>query len=256
MSGLMTGRWTRPAPPSRPSAIAPALLAVMENALSEAWRALLVEVANGNFSICGAHEDTITEKLQIILGELHATDPEVVPGYSEFSIGSRDSKLRSHDGEHLDRQPDLTFYPLRGSIRTTNSLLAGIFVECKPIDSDHPIPSTYCKDGLIRFIRGDYAWAVDHALMVGYVRNRCWLPDGLVHCREKDVSARKYRFLGNLIALAPTSSGDAVYQSTHERTFPLSLPAEPAGPITLHHLWLYPASICETSRCRGGISGG
>ncbi|MDP2834510.1 MAG: hypothetical protein Q8Q28_14675 [Pseudomonadota bacterium] len=251
MSGLMTGRWTRPAPPSRPSAIAPALLAVVENALSEAWRALLDEVANGHFSICGAHEDTITEKLQIILGELHAADPEVVPGYSEFSIGSRDSKLRSHDGEHLDRQPDLTFYPLRGSIRTTNSLLAGIFVECKPIDSDHPIPSAYCKEGLIRFIRGDYAWAVDHALMVGYVRNRCWLPEGLAACK-----AMQYRFLESPIALAPTTSGDAVYQSRHERTFTFSSPLEPAGPITLHHLWLYPASICETSRCRGGISDG
>lgn len=251
MSGLMTGRWTRPVPPSRPSAIAPALLAVVENALSEAWRALLVEVANGHFSICGAHEDTITEKLQIILGELHAADPEVVPGYSEFSIGSRDSKLRSHDGEHLDRQPDLTFYPLRGSIQTTNSLLAGIFVECKPIDSGHPILSTYCKEGLIRFIRGDYAWAVDHALMVGYVRNRCWLPDGLAPCIENYRKTMQYRFLGSPIALAPTTSGDAMYQSRHERTFTLSSPLEPGNPITLHHLWLYPDSICEVSRCRG-----
>lgn len=248
MSGLMTGRWERPAPPSRPSPIAPALLAVVENALSRAWRVLLEDVAAGRFSICDTVEDEITEQLQQILGELHTAEPEVVSGYATFSMG-RESKLRSHDGKHLDRQPDLTFYPLRGVIPTTNSSFAGIFVECKPIDSRHPIQSVYCKEGLIRFIRGDYAWAVDHALMVGYVRNRCHLPGGLTPCIDDDQAGKKYRFEGNLIALTPTSSGDAVYQSTHGRTFSLSA-SQPTGPINLHHLWLHLVEPCEKSRCR------
>jgi hypothetical protein len=205
----------------------------------------------GNFSICKAEEDEITEQLQIILGELHAADPEEVPGYASFSMPGRDSKLRSYDGKHLDRQPDLTFHPLRGTIQATNTALAGIFVECKPIDLDHPVPSTYCKKGLIRFIQGDYAWAVDHALMVGYVRNHCSLPNGLTPCIEGDRIGQEYRFRGSLVAVAPTALGDEVYQSTHERNFFLSPPYEIAGPITLHHLWLRPTTPCETSKCRG-----
>lgn len=247
MSGLMTG-WRRPGPPERPSAIAPSLMRVVENALSRAWRALLEDVTAGRFSICTAKEDEITEQLQIILGELHAAEPEEVRGFSEFSQG-RDSKLRNYDGKHLDRQPDLTFYPLRGHIQTTNSALAGIFVECKPIDSMHPIPSTYCKKGLIRFIRGDYAWAVDRALMVAYVRNHCRLPDGLMPCIHGDRFSGEYRFLNIPTATAPTDLGDDVYQTVHSRTYPLA--AQQVAPITLHHLWLYPAEACEGSKCQG-----
>lgn len=250
MSGLMTGTWSRPSQPSRPSPIAPSLLKVVEDVLSTAWRVLLDEVSAGRFSICIAKEDEITEQLQMILGELHASATDVVPGYASFSMPNRDSKLRSYDGKHLDRQPDLTFHPLRGSIPSTNTALAGIFVECKPIDSDHPVPSTYCKEGLIRFIRGDYAWAVDHALMVGYVRNDCSLPDGLAPCIDDDLIGQAYRSQGSLISLGTTILGDVVYQSTHQRDFPLAPLHETAGPITLHHLWLHPSTPCEISKCR------
>lgn len=251
MSGLMTGTWSRPMPPTRPTSIAPSLLVVVENVLSVAWRVLLDEVKAGRFSICKAKEDEITEQLQMILGELHAADTEVVPGYALFNTPDRDSKLRSYDGKHLDRQPDLTFRPLRGFISATNTALAGIFVECKPIDSVHPVPSTYCKEGLIRFVRGDYAWAVDHALMVGYVRNICVLPDGLAPCIDDDLTRQEYRSQSSLIALTPTILGDVVYQSTHERDFLLASAHEAAGSIILHHLWLRLSVPCETSKCRG-----
>lgn len=251
MSGLMTRMWPRPAPLTRATSIAPSLLTVVENVLSAAWWVLLDEVNAGRFSICKAKEDEITEQLHLILGEFHAADQEVVPGLSSFETSVREGNLRSYDGKHLDRQPDLTFRPLRGAITTTNTALTGIFIECKPIDSEHPVPSTYCKEGLIRFIRGDYAWAVDHALMVGYVRNDCSLPDGLAPCIDVDLIGQEYRSQGSLITLAPTILGDVVYQSTHERDFPLASPHETAGPITLHHLWLHPTTPCETSKCRG-----
>lgn len=247
MSGLMTG-WRRPGPPKQVSPIASALMRVVENALSQAWRVLMDDVAAGRFSLCLAKEDEITEQLQIILGELHAAKPEEVKGFTQFSLG-RDSKLRSYDGQHLDRQPDLTFYPLCGSIPSTNSALAGIFVECKPIDSGHPISGTYCKEGLARFIRGDYAWAVGRALMVAYVRNHCRLPDGLLPCIHGDRSSGEYRFQSAAIATSPTDQGDAVYQTVHLRTFPLA--TQLVGPITLHHLWLYPDKTCEPTKCQG-----
>ena len=196
MSGLMTGRWQRPGPRIESSPIPLSLMIVVENALSYAWRVLLSDVADGKFSLCSAKEDEITEQIQVILGELHAAEPAPVEGFSQLSLG-RDGKVRSYDGRRLDLQPDLTFYPLRGSIPTTNTIFAGIFVECKPVDSNHPVSGAYCKEGLARFIRGDYAWAVDRALMVGYVRNRCWLPSGLLVC-IKGAAAQEYGFSGTI----------------------------------------------------------
>lgn len=251
MSGLMTGTWQRPGPQDQVSPVALSLLIVVENALSFAWRVLLSDVADGKFSLCSAKEDEITEQIQRILGELHAAEPMPIEGFSQFSLG-RDGKVRSYDGRRLDLQPDLTFYPLRGSIPTTNTIDAGIFVECKPVDSNHPVGSAYCKEGLARFIRGDYAWSVDRAVMVGYIRNHCWLPSGLLACAT-GAAAQEYGFSGGIEEAAVTGLGDKVFRSVHKRSF--SLVERPAEPIALDHLWLYPSSPCEATRCRGADAG-
>ncbi len=251
MSGLMTGRWQRPGPQDRVNPVALSLMIVVENALSWAWRALLSDVADGKFSLCSAKEDEITEQIQVILGELHAAEPSPVDGFSQLCLG-RDGKVRRYDGRRLDLQPDLTFYPLRGSIPTTNTVFAGIFVECKPVDSNHPVSSAYCKEGLARFIRGDYAWAVDRALMVGYVRNRCGLPSGLLTC-TKGAAAREYGFSGGIEEAAKTCLGDKVFRSVHRRSFVLCECL--VEPIALDHLWLYPTAPCEVTRCRGTGAG-
>jgi len=252
MSGLMTGSWQRPGPPERVSTICPSLMILVENALSWAWRVLLSDVADGKFSLCSAKEDEITEQIQVILGELHAAESAPVEGFSLLSFGGRDGAMRSYDRRHLDLQPDLTFYPLRESIPTTNTIFAGIFVECKPVDSNHPLSGAYCKEGLARFIRGDYAWAVDRALMVGYVRNRCWLPSGLLAC-ARGAAAQEYGFSGAIEEAAKTCLGDKVFRSVHRRSFVLG--ERPVEPIALDHLWLYPASPCEVTRCRGTGAG-
>jgi hypothetical protein len=130
--------------------------------------------------------------------------------------------MRNFDGRHLDKQPDLTFRPMSGHIQTTNTVPTAIFIECKPIDSPHPLPSTYCRAGLIRFVNGDYAWAVDRAMMVGYVRNICVLPGGLLTCLGDARLASELALKGVLETLSPTASGDTVCQSTHEREFCLA----------------------------------
>ncbi|CRI65915.1 putative Predicted protein [Thiocapsa sp. KS1] len=251
MSGLMTGRWQRPGLQDRINPVPNSLMVVVENALSYAWRVLLCDVADGKFSLCSAKEDEITEQIQVILGELHAAEPEPVEGFSQLSLG-RDGKVRSYDGRRLDLQPDLTFYPLRGNIPTTNTIFAGIFIECKPVDSNHPVSGAYCREGLARFIRGDYAWAVDRALMVAYVRNRCWLPSGLLAC-IKGAAAHEYGFSGTIEEAPKTCIGDKVFRSVHSRSFPLS--GRPVEPIALDHLWLYPSCPCENRRCRGTGAG-
>ena len=66
-----------------------------------------------------------------------------------------------------DKDPDLWFR-LRSDEEPTTVLSThdGLFVECKPVDNSHPVRSDYCDKGLLRFIVGDYAWAMQDALMV------------------------------------------------------------------------------------------
>ncbi len=175
MSGLMTSGALAPVTGDIPYS----LMCVVQNALAFAWRHLLEKVDAGDFAICGTDEDIITEQLYMILCVLHATEPDAIGGFDLVETPVREGNLRNCDGERLDCQPDLTFRPVRGQVPTANSAITGIFVECKPIDAAHPVPSCYCAKGLIRYLRGDYAWAMDRALMVGYVRNHCGLPEGL-----------------------------------------------------------------------------
>lgn len=248
----MTGRGTTT---GRPCNIPESLMIVVQNALAHAWRQLLEEVAERQFSICDEEEDTITERLYMILDDIYSNDPEAVQGFSIFQTPVREGNLRNRAGNKRDCQPDLTFRPLRGQLDTRSSTMAAIFVECKPIDSTHPIGSTYCKAGISRFIREDYAWAVDRAIMLGYVRNICPLPGGLTYVLGSDAGQREYRVKKQLASLGQTNHGDEVYCSVHHRGPTLASSHAPSLPITLHHLWLKPEKPCETTRCKVSARG-
>jgi hypothetical protein len=65
--------------------------------------------------------------------------------------------------------------------------------------------------GLIRFIRGDYAWAMQSAMMLGYAAATHSIAD----------------------ATAPE-----VVTTSHQRNFQYVEIAKAAGPISIRHLWL------------------
>lgn len=249
MSGLMT-QARRPTAGAKVAAIPLSLMIVVQNVMSAAWRVLLEDVRQGHFSICDAIEDQITERLHMILGELDAAGDSAVLGLSELQTSVREGNVRNYDGTHLDKQPDLAFRPIRKLISCVNTVPTAIFIECKPIDAQHPIPSTYCRAGLIRFVNGDYAWGVDRAMMVGYVRNVCNLPGGLSTALADPTLSREMELSGQLEELQNTASGDLVCQSTHNRRFRLPGMVSPVGQIVVNHLWLYPTAPCEQTRCR------
>jgi hypothetical protein len=183
----------------------------------------------------------------MILDQIYTDQPELIKGFALFETPVREANVRNYKGDKLDCQPDLTFRPLRGQVPFKSSVMGAIFVECKPIDSQHHVGSAYCKEGISRFVKGDYAWAVDRALMLAYVRNICELPNGLSYVLDQKEEASKYQLLQKPSPAGNTIGGDAVYSTVHNR--PAINAAEPA-PITLHHLWLRPEEPCETSRCR------
>ncbi|PAU75294.1 hypothetical protein CK498_19330 [Halomonas salipaludis] len=245
MRGLMTGGGVAGSPCEIPMS----LMVVVQNTLAHAWRLLLEQVDNGQFAICGEEEDTITERLYMILDDLYTNEPDTIQGFSLFQLPVREGNLANRAGDKRDNQPDLAFRPLRGLLDTRSSAMAAIFVECKPIDSKHPVGSTYCKAGISRFVREDYAWAVDRAIMLGYVRNICPLPEGLAYVLNHDAGRKAYHVEEGLRHLGKTPAGDDVYGSVHRRGASTSPCPDESSPITLHHLWLRPVAPCEPTRC-------
>lgn len=250
MSGLMTQAFGRSTTGTPVAAIPPSFMVVVQNVIATAWRLLLDEVDQGYFSICSSTEDQITERLHMILGELDPAGDSAVSGLSLLQCVVREGNVRNYDGSRPDKQPDLTYRPIRDQIPCGNSVTTAIFIECKPIDADHPLPSIYCRDGLIRFVNGDYAWNVDRAMMVGYVRNICSLPGGLSTALVDTTLSSQMGLTEKLKVLPNTALGDAVCQSTHSRQFQLSGSTKPVGRIIINHLWLKPTEPCEQTRCR------
>lgn len=242
--GLMTSGYDQPT-----AKIAPSLLVIVQNTLSLAWRELIKKNRVDGFCICTSTEDEITERLHLILGEFHAAGDDIVVGLSQFETSNREGKFRNYNGKNLDKQPDLSFRPLRGHIPSKNTVPTAIFIECKPIDSSHPVKSTYCRAGLVRFVNGDYSWAVDRAMMVGYVRNNCSLPGGLSTSFSDNSVVKDLSINGELVELNPTQAGDLVYHSIHERAFKIPDSTASVGCITIHHLWLKLQQPCEVSQC-------
>jgi hypothetical protein len=251
MSGLMTQGFSRSTNGVYVAAIPPSLVVVVQNVIATAWHLLLDEVEKGFFSICASTEDQITERLYMILGELDAAGESVVSGLSQLQCPSREANVTNYDRSKLDKQPDLVFRPIRGLIPCRNTVPTAIFVECKPIDRNHPVPSVYCGAGLIRFLNGDYAWGVDRAMMVGYVRNICNLPGGLSTALIDSNTNSPMQMVGQTKMLPNTILGDSVCQSTHSRNFQLTGSTSSIGQIIINHLWLKLPAPCEQTKCRG-----
>jgi len=232
------------------SEIPVSLMAVVQNALGYAWRILLTEVADGQFTICNTHEDVITERLYMILDSIYCDKPELIDGFALFETPVREGNVRNHRGDRPDCQPDLTFRPLRGQIVAKSSVMSAIFVECKPIDSSHHVGSAYCQEGISRFVKGDYAWCVDRAIMLAYVRNICKLPDGLSYVLDQKKEIKNYQLVQKPISMGKTGSGDSIYSTVHNRSSLALSSAIKSTSVTLHHMWVSTVEPCETSKCR------
>jgi hypothetical protein len=110
----------------------------------------------------------------------------------------------------------------------------GIFIECKPVDAAHSLLTDYCEAGIVRFIVGDYAWAMTEALMVGY---------NTVHPKPSAALAKPFGLRAESVRSIrkPRDCRTSPHQppiaiTRHSRSFPLN--GRQAPPITLRHLWL------------------
>ncbi len=199
--------------------------------IKRAWQ-LLEEMPPSDFILQSADEDTITQVLvEIIENRLRKSGD--VDGFNCALFGkvSREPKITNVDKKHPDKMPDI-FFDLKRDQLPILSDQDGLFVECKPVDRNHPILSCYCKKGLVRFVNGNYAWAMQDALMVGYVKEP--------YSFKKLASV--FDDIKKNAALKTTNHSAvdeyAIYRSSHNRDFEWPESCGQACPITVSHLWL------------------
>jgi hypothetical protein len=212
---------------------------LVEAAICAAWE-LMTNRGRTGFDLQTAHEDTVTLELYERLYD-EVFNKGMVDGFDRevFASVRREPKVRNFNGRNPDKMPDLLVDFIDRPAGVMNSQ-HGLFIECKPVDRKHPAGSAYCDKGLIRFVRGDYAWAMQSAMMVGYARAGYSLVPKL---SEALASNRKEPI--------PTSFGpetcprtrttafaEQVAISKHQRTFSYVENDLPAGVIVIRHLWL------------------
>lgn len=194
-----------------------------------------------------AHENNITEWLEDHLCRL--LREEVIPGFesSVFDQPTRGSETVNFSGTKISKAPDLTFR--RSSLLSCaiDSRQDAWFCECKILDggSSHGV-SNYIKDGLMRFVIGDYAWAMPSAQMIGYVRHTAekeFVPTKYLHQQFVKVdpkTGKTYVVLTELLSEkvqeGAIEGALPVHTTTHARGFSLRDECAP-GPVTLRHLW-------------------
>jgi hypothetical protein len=212
---------------------------VVESAICAAWQ-LMTNRGRAGFDFQTANEDTVTHELYERLYD-EVFNKGVVDGFDSevFASVRREPKVRNFNGQNPDKMPDLLVEFIDRPAGVMNSQ-HGLFVECKPVDRKHPAGSAYCDEGLIRFVRGDYAWAMQSAMMVGYARAGYTvvpkLSKALASGRKEPIPTS----FGpeSCPRTRTTAIADQVAISKHERTFSYVENELPAGVIVIRHLWL------------------
>jgi len=205
--------------------------------ISRALDLLQAEPPSG-FNLAAAKEDVVTVHLQwVIENRLRKTGE--VSGFDQRSFGRlwREPKVVSYDLRHLDKMPDMIFHLNRDSLAVIPTE-DGLFVECKPVDKAHPAGRDYCDAGLRRFVDGEYAWAMQDAMMVGYARDGRTIRDHLVPSLAQRQSRLAVDSAPDALASSrPTNRAAALHRSMHGRSFPWPGAWGRACAIRVYHSW-------------------
>jgi hypothetical protein len=196
-------------------------------------------------NLAAAKEDQVTTALRSTI-ENNLRQSGEVPGFDRrtFDTVIRQGQWANYDGECLTKAPDLCF-KLQDYETEPRSVLSehdGLFIEAKPVDATHAAGSRYCDDGLIRFVRGDYAWAMQEAMMLAYARNdrtieRSLLPAMSEAPRLATLQTQQLPTRITREGAGSTPAAEAVFLSRHERTFQWPDNNGQATPIDIFHVW-------------------
>jgi hypothetical protein len=197
------------------------------------------------YDLANANEDQVTAALRSTI-ENNLRQTGEVPGFDKrkYEHVSRQAQCANFDGTKLTKAPDL-FFKLRDDEHEYRPVLSehdGLFIEAKPVDDAHSAGSKYCDDGLNRFVCGDYAWAMQDAMMLAYARDGRTIAEHLIPAMNE--TNRMTSLATIALPTACLASGAAacfeaetVHTSQHHRDFLWPDGKGQATDITVYHLW-------------------
>ena len=209
----------------------------IESAIRYAWRALLS--SNSAKILREGDEKYVTIELIRVLEEIRLNG--VCPPFDEKNFGrvSRGEEFISFNGASVEKRPDITFSlkARRPGVRTSLAFYDRLFAECKILNDKGANIGLYAENGIGRFIRGEYAWAMPHSLMLGYLRTSVGLPETLDDHLQRSTNLQKL----SVASLPQQCRGNRqepfIYQTAHRRDWKYRTGNSP-GNITIRHLWL------------------
>ena len=198
-----------------------------------------------NFQLAAAKEDEVTAALRSVI-ENDLRQSGSVPGFNgrTYEAVVRQGEVSNYDGTRRAKTPDLCFKLRYDDVEpcVVLSEFDALFVECKPVDAMHAAGGEYCDKGLIRFVNGDYAWAMQEGMMLAYARDGRTIAGHLIPAMSEP---SRMATLGTVQLPHPcvssnsasNISAEAVHISQHRRSFPWPHGKGPATEITIYHLW-------------------
>ena len=222
-----------------PVMIPPSVLTIVIRALHAAWAVICADPAEHLAPVTPGNpeEDRYTDALCEMLGYwLHAPENPVHGFTSEvFENVERGANLSNFDQSVINKQPDLVIRLANGPLVDARRYV-GIFVEAKIVSMKRGLRS-YTKDGVSRFVRGDYAWAMQDGLMIAYRAKPHRELDSLESPLGKDqallVAPENKKNLVQSGLTIPASG-----KSTHNRNWTYRA-GDPPGSIRVWHLWSF-----------------
>ena len=219
--------------------ISTAVIQIVEQAITKAWE-LIVTNPRPGFDLANAIEDKRTHELHKVLCDI-VRKPGLVEGFDLAVFGGivRGPDVASYNERSIKKQPDLLVLFAVNSRECMLPHQDGVFIECKPVDTQHPLKAHYYKKGIVRFIRGEYAWAMTSALMIGYCKPKFRLDPNLkdVLIKSRGGSTSTPTLIQCRLSRG-SSLADVVHISRHDRPFKYIQTGKAAPPIEIRHLWL------------------
>ena len=120
----------------------PRVIAVVEHAIRQAWRILVLE----HQAVLNTHdEDRITDRLLDVLVDIRTKG--TVPGFTAdlFGVPVRDAKLSDWLGASIDKTPDITVYPAQPRQGISDGRHDALFLECKVYTAIVDLPNMVTK---------------------------------------------------------------------------------------------------------------
>jgi hypothetical protein len=217
------------------------IILIVRRALVEAFVRLREHCRLAGRDLAATKENDITRALLGVL-ENDLRQKGAVAGFNKtlFEEVTRQREVENYDFTKVEKKPDMVF-KLRSDEEAARVLSTqhALFVECKPVDANHPAGGDYCDAGLRRFVDGDYAWAMQDALMIGYVRDGRTIAGHLVPALQQRPELETVSLPKPVDASSATadSATEALHTSSHRRPFRWPDGKGSACAITIYHSW-------------------